>query len=163
MKSMQAQARRATLKLALSGMLGLVLAGPARADIFSPPEGSVAIHYNRTAGDYGGWGLHSWESFEKIENLQVAGPSEKSDMPLEGISWGAPMKPSGKDDYGIYWVIKISEFRNQKVNFIVHKGDSKEGCGRDKYWLAPQSPAVFVNQGDCELHFTAEEAIKARK
>jgi len=133
-------------------------------EVAKVPDGSVAIHFWRPNGDYDGWGVHVWESFEKVENGKVVKPKDKSDQPLSGVSWGTPMMPTGKDGFGVYWVVKASEFRNAKVNYIIHKGDSKEQCAKDiAFFPEAQGREVFVNSGDCETYFKAEDAIKARK
>ncbi len=143
---------------------GLSTAVQAQApQVAAVPDGMVSIHYFRPAGDYDGWGVHLWESFEKVENGKVVGGKSRSDTPLAGITWMAPMKPSGKDGFGVYWQVKADEFRNTKVNYIIHKGDTKDQCGKDMFWFLPQGRQVFVNQGDCNIYFTLDEAMKARK
>lgn len=127
------------------------------------PDGHIGIHYYRADGSYNGWGLHLWESFEKVENGKVTGPKAKSDQPLQGVSWGSPMQPTGKSDFGMYWHIKADEFRNGKVNYILHKGDTKDQCGKDQAFFNPPNKEIFVNAGDCNTYFSKEEAIKARK
>ncbi len=149
------QAMAVTLALGAS-------AGASAQDVAKVPDGMVSIHYFRPAGDYDGWGVHLWESFEKVENGKVTGGKSRSDTPLSGITWMAPMKPTGKDGFGVYWHVKASEFRNTKVNFIIHKGDSKD-CPRDLFFISTQTKEVFVNQGNCDFFTSAEEAIKARK
>lgn len=138
-------------------------AGASAQEVAKVPDGMVSIHYFRPAGDYDGWGVHLWESFEKVENGKITGGKSRSDTPLSGITWMAPMKPTGKDGFGVYWQVKADEFRNTKVNYIIHKGDTKDQCGKDMFWFLPQGRQVFVNQGDCNIYFTAEEALKARK
>jgi len=131
---------------------------PALADL---PAGSVSIHYVRSAGDYDGWGLHVWESFEKTDGKAVTGPKAKSDVPLEGVTWTAPMKPSGKDGFGVYWQVKASEFRNKKANIIIHKGDVKEHCGKDVSWFPEdKGMRVFFKQGDCNIYFNVGDVPK---
>ena len=143
----------------LIGSAGL----PARAaDAAAVPDDSVALHYYRSDGKYDGWGVHFWESFEKVKDGKVVGEKDKSDMPIMGITWGSPMKPSGSDDFGPYWVVKANEFRNGKINYIIHRGDSKD-CGKDSVWFLPQGRQVFINAGDCTAYFSAEDAAKARK
>ena len=151
--------------LAAIGTICLVPDTGAQAqDIAKTPEGSVAIHYHRADGAYEQWGLHVWESFDKVKDGKIVGPKDKSDQPLSGVSWGTPMMPTGKDGFGVYWFVKASEFRNGKVNYIIHKGDSKEQCAKDIAWFPEtQGREVFVNSGDCETYFKAEDAIKARK
>jgi hypothetical protein len=138
--------------------------GAPAQEVAKVPDGSVAIHYWRPNGDYEQWGLHLWESFDKVKDGKVVGPKEKSDAPLSGVSWGTPMMPTGKDGFGIYWIAKASEFRNGKVNYIIHKGDSKEQCGKDiALFIETQGREAFVNSGDCNTYFKAEDAISARK
>jgi hypothetical protein len=139
-----------------------IVHGQAAPEVAKTPEGMVAIHYFRPDGSYDGWGVHLWESFEKVENGKIVAPKNKSDMPIAGISWSSPMKPTGKDGYGIYWQVKADEFRNGKYNYIIHKGDAKD-CAKDSVWFNNQGHTIFINQGDCTAYFSAEDAIKARK
>ena len=32
------------------------------------PDDSIALRYFRTDGNYEGWGVHFWESFEKVQD-----------------------------------------------------------------------------------------------
>lgn len=132
------------------------------ADAVAVPDDSIALHYYRPDGKYEGWGVHFWESFEKVQGDKIVGGKDKSDMPIMGISWGAPMKPTGTDDFGPYWIVKANEFRNGKINYIIHRGDAKD-CIKDSAWFLPQGRQVFINAGDCTAFFSAEDAVKARK
>jgi hypothetical protein len=154
----------AALALTL-GLSALVPVAQAQApQVAAAPEGQVAIHYWRSDDNYAGWGAHLWESFEKVKDGKVVGSKDKSDMPIGDVSWTKPMAPTGKDGFGVYWFVKINEFRNGKINYIVHKGDSKEQCGKDIAWFVEtQGREVFVNQNDCNTYFTADDAVKARK
>jgi Bacterial pullanase-associated domain len=126
------------------------------------PDDSIALHYYRPDGNYEGWGVHFWESFEKVKDGKIVGGKDKSDMPIMEITWGSPMKPTGTDGFGLYWVVKANEFRNTKINYIIHRGDSKD-CTKDSAWFLPQGRQVFINAGDCTAYFSADDAIKARK
>lgn len=132
------------------------------ADAVAVPADSIALHYYRPDGNYDGWGVHFWESFEKVQGDKIVGGKDKSDMPVLGISWGAPMKPTGTDGFGPYWIVKANEFRNGKINYIIHRGDSKD-CVKDSAWFLPQGREVFINSGDCTAYYSAEDAVKARK
>lgn len=144
----------------------LVLAGVSfqtlsqAQELAAIPEGMISVHYTRPAADYEGWGAHIWESFEATDGSKVTGPRKKSDVPLEGITWGAPMKPTGKDGFGVYWQVKAEEFRNQKVNFIIHRGDVKDQCGKDVFWFLNQGKRVFLKQGDCNVYFELDKVPK---
>jgi len=147
--------------------LGFTFATPlaqaqAAPEAAKVPDGMISLHYYRPDGTYDGWGVHLWESFEKVEGGKVTGPKSKSDTPLPGVTWMAPMKPTGKDGFGVYWQVKADEFRNGKYNYIIHKGDSKD-CPKDSVWFSTQGKQVFINQGDCSAYFSVEEAVKARK
>jgi hypothetical protein len=159
--------QRRLILAAAAAALAVGLAAPlARAqatpEVAKVPDGMVAIHYHRPDGKYDGWGVHLWESFEKVENGKIVAPKDKSDMPILSMSWGSPMMPTGKDGFGIYWQVKANEFRNGKYNYIIHKGDAKD-CTRDSVWFNTQGNRIFINQGDCTAYFSAEDAIKARK
>jgi hypothetical protein len=158
--------RRLFVNLFATILLGSVaaLATAQAQDVVKVPDDSVAIHYYRPAGDYDGWGTHIWESYEKVKDGKVVGSKDKSDKPILDIAWTNPMKPTGKDGFGVYWIVKANEFRNGKVNFIIHKGDSKDQCGKDISWFVEtQGREVFVNTGDCNTYFKAEDAVIARK
>ncbi|MBK1689832.1 pullulanase-associated domain-containing protein [Rubrivivax gelatinosus] len=152
--------------IAALGTAALLSAGPAAAQdavkAAEVPADTISLHYYRPDGSYAGWGVHFWESFEKVKDGQIVGPRDKADMPIMGISWGSPMKPTGQDGFGMYWQVKANEFRNGKINYIIHKGDNKD-CTKDSTWMLPQGRQVFINAGDCTPYFTLEEALKARK
>jgi hypothetical protein len=149
--------------LFLSAGLATGAAQAQAPQVTAVPDGMVAIHYFRPAGDYDGWGVHLWESYDKVaDGKPVPGSKSRSDKPLDGVTWMAPMKPTGKDGFGIYWQVKADEFRNTKVNFIIHKGDVKD-CARDLYFISTQTKQIFVNQGNCDFFTSADEAVKARK
>lgn len=160
---MQRRLILAAAAAALAVGLGAPLArAQATPEVAKVPDGMVAIHYHRPDGSYDGWGVHLWESFEKVENGKIVAPKDKSDMPIAGISWSSPMMPTGKDGFGVYWQVKANEFRNGKYNYIIHKGDAKD-CTRDSVWFNTQGNRIFINQGDCTAYFGADDAIKARK
>ena len=151
--------------LAAAVLLATAAAVPAQAQDLKHdpiPADSIALHYWRPDGNYDGWGVHFWESFEKVQGDKIVGAKDKSDMPIMAISWGAPMKPTGTDGFGPYWVVKANEFRNGKINYIIHRGDSKD-CVKDSAWFLPQGRQLFINAGDCMGYFSLDDALKARK
>jgi hypothetical protein len=159
MKRLQRLGALAATTLLMSTAGTVQAQGVKAADV---PADSISLHYFRADGNYDGWGVHFWESFEKVEGDKIVGAKDKSDMPIMGITWGAPMKPTGKDGFGVYWQVKANEFRNGKINYIIHKGDNKD-CVKDSAWFLPQGRQVFINQGDCTAYFKLEDALKARK
>lgn len=160
MKPMQWLTKTAAAALLMAGASATVQAQDVKAaDV---PADSISLHYFRPDGNYDGWGVHFWESFEKVEGDKIVGGKQKADMPIMGITWVNPMKPTGKDGFGVYWQVKANEFRNGKINYIIHKGDTKD-CVKDSAWFLPQGRQVFINQGDCTAYFKLEDALKARK
>jgi hypothetical protein len=147
-----------------AGLSSVVSTSSAQApEIAKLPEGMVAIHYHRPAGDYKGWGLHVWKSSEKIaDGRPVAGSDTEGHKPLVGVTWAEPMQPTGKDGFGIYWHLKADEFKNGKVNYIIHLANEKN-CPSDLYFMSTQTKEIFVNQGECKYFTSAEEASKARR
>lgn len=112
-----------------------------------PPEGYVAIHYKRPAGDYEGWGVHLWKS------------------PNAGITgWTSPMRPTGMDDFGVYFHTKFSEFgATGEVNYILHKGDTKDQNGKDKMFDGKANKEVWIVQGNANIYTSKEEALASIK
>jgi len=154
--------RRRLLFTAAATVLLAASAVNAQAPQIAPlPDGMVAIHYNRPSGDYKDWGLHVWQSFEPVADGKIVGSKKSSDKPLAGVGWGTPMEPTGKDGFGTYWHLKADEFKNGKVNFIIHKSELKN-CPGDMYFMLTETKEVFVNISDCKYFTTAEGAIKAR-
>ncbi len=150
--------------MALGFVAGAALWAPATAEDFKAPEGKAAVHYFRPAGDYGGWALHVWESYQKKEEAgDEWAKKEMSDRPLKGLSWFKPLPQSGKDDFGVYWLLDAKDFENGRVNYIIHKGDKKDQCNQDKFWLIKDSRDIYVNADDCKIYLSKEDALKARK
>ena len=109
-------------------------------------QGYVTIHYQRPAGDYGNyassdyndfWGLHLW------------GDAIASS---EGTGWTTPRKPDGQDDYGVYFKILVKDV-NQPVNFIVHKGDTKDPENSpDRAFRPTDTATIWLKQGDVKVY-----------
>jgi hypothetical protein len=152
------------LLVAVAVTLAFLVASPAAADDFKPPEGKVAIHYFRADGDYSGWGLHCWQSFQKKEEAaDEFAEKQVPDQPVKGVTWFKPLAQTGKDDFGVYWVLDAGDFDNGRVNYIIHKGDKKDQCNKDMFWLIKDSKELWVNAGDCKSYLTKADALKARK
>jgi len=124
----------------------------------------VVIHYFRPDGSYDGWGLHVWESFQKRDEAgDEFAAKEINDRVLKGVTWFKPMAQSGKDDFGVYWLLDAKEFGNGRVNYIIHMGDRKEQCNKVIFWLITDSKELWVNSGDCKSYQTKYQALRARK
>lgn len=122
---------------------------PALADAEPPlPAGKIGIHYSRCDGAYDGWGLHIWKN---------------PGIPLPGVDWKAPMAPTGKGDFGVYWFADLAEFGSSgTVNYIIHKGDTKEQGGKDMKFDGKATPEVWVLEADSNIYPSLAAAQKAR-
>lgn len=114
----------------------------------NPGEGKVAINYARCDGNYEGWGLHTWKN---------------PGIPLPGIEWGNPMKPTGKSDFGVFWITDLVEYgKSANVNYIIHLGDTKENGGRDMKFDGKTVKEIWVIDGDRRFFTSLAEAQTAR-
>lgn len=114
----------------------------------TPPEGMIQINYHRCDGKYDRWGVHLWKS---------------PNMPLPDIEWPNPMMPTGKNDFGVYWVVKADEFSTgskMQVNYIIHKGDIKEQGSKDMAFNGLEHKEIWVINGDRTIYFSKEDALK---
>ncbi len=127
------------LTLALTGVLP-TLAAPATQTTCE----QAVIHYHRRSADYEGWGLHVWGA-----------------TPLEGqVTWQEPLKPAGEDDFGIYWVVPLREGA-ESVNYIVHKGDTKDPGPDQTLAFADAGCEIYLTQGRADQYPSAEAALEA--
>jgi pullulanase-type alpha-1,6-glucosidase len=94
-----------------------------------PGANQVAVYYVRGDGDYTGWGLHTW-----------------GDVAHE-TAWTSPLAPVGTvPDLGAGFLIDVINGA-QRVNIIVHKGDTKDP-GPDMGWnLSELGNMVFLTSG----------------
>ena len=137
--------RSTFLKVFAAVALAFAAATSAQA---APPAGSIQINYHRVDGNYEKWGIHLWKS---------------PNMPLEGIEWPTPMPPSGKNEFGVFWVRQADEFKTrtkQVVNYIIHKGDIKEQGGKDMNFNGAEHQEIWVYEGDSHIFFSLDE-VKA--
>lgn len=124
-----------------------------------PPTGQytyAVIHYQRGDGAYADWGLHLWG--EAID-------------PTEVTEWTAPKPFLGEDAYGRFAWIKLLD-SSKDVNFIVHKGDLKDGTDADRkfnpnsdspeIWLKQDDPSFYTSQaaaqGYVTIHYNRPDA-----
>lgn len=139
---------RTPLKTLVAVALAAAACAPALATS-NPPEGSVAINYNRCDGNYQDWGAHLWQR----------GPGGPA---IPGVTWASPMAPTGKNDFGVYWHVKLSEFPDGKVNYIIHKGDNKDQGGRDMQFDGNTTKEIWVINGDRKIYTSLDDAKKGR-
>ncbi|MFJ2743855.1 pullulanase-type alpha-1,6-glucosidase [Streptomyces sp. NPDC087440] len=74
-----------------------------------PPQDKtkVVLHYQRTDGNYDGWGLHVW-----------TGAKDPTD-------WAKPLLPVRKDAYGVTYEVPLAAGATS-LSYILHKGDEKD-------------------------------------
>jgi pullulanase-type alpha-1,6-glucosidase len=101
------------------------------------PEYAI-VHYYRSDGDYGDhttgdyWGLHLWG--DGIDPSEVTG-------------WNNPKPFLGEDEYGRFAWIKLVP-GGGTVNFIVHRGDTKDGTDADRSFDTTVNPEIWLKQDD---------------
>ncbi len=92
------------------------------------PEGTARMHYFRADGNYAPWGLHVWEDT------------------TAQVEWTKPLAQTGKDPFGAYWDVPMKAGW-QKLNFIVHSGDTKDP-GPDMTLLSKDGREAWIISGD---------------
>jgi len=134
-------------------LVGAVLVDtPLRADATDGvsddgPEYAI-VHYYRDDGDYGDhttgdyndfWGLHLWGDID------------------ETIEWTAPKPFLGEDEYGRFAWVKLNP-EASNVEFIVHRGDTKDGTNDDRSFDPSLNPEVWLRQDDETIYTSQAEA-----
>jgi pullulanase-type alpha-1,6-glucosidase len=122
--------------------------------VAQPPTASTpyaVIHYFREDGDYGDhttgdyndyWGLHLWG--DGIDASEVT-------------DWPNPKPFLGEDEYGRFAWVKLAADSNN-VNFIVHRGDVKDGTDQDRFFNPGQTPEIWLKNDDATTYTSQVEA-----
>jgi pullulanase len=92
----------------------------------------ATIHYFRPDGEYEGWGLHAWDGV------------------VTTVDWGAPLEPTGEDDFGIFWEVPIKPDA-ERLGLIIHKGEEKDP-GPDMFLDLAQAREAWIISGDLLLY-----------
>jgi pullulanase-type alpha-1,6-glucosidase len=103
--------------------------------------GTLSVHYGRADGNYSGWGLHLWG-----DGLAAGAATD----------WASPRQPDGTDSYGAYWNVPVTDAA-KPVNFIVHKGDTKDP-GVDQSVIPGSQGEAWVRSGEASVHPTRAAA-----
>jgi hypothetical protein len=127
-----------------SGATEFAMPVSAPSGDFSPAH-EIVLHYRRPSGNYSGWGLHVWEEL----------PGKQQRL-LMGVTWQSPLEPSGADDYGAYWTLNDTGFRNGRVPFIIHNGDIRD---TQRVWSIGDAREVWVLDGDSTIYTSKEAAL----
>lgn len=106
------------------------------------PADHVRIHYHRDAGDYEGWGIHTWAG------------TRYGEMPWEDDS----LAPDGTDDFGAYFDLPLAESAN-RVHFLFRRGVDGEwrkdpANGADKSVPGEDGGEYWFVQNDNTRHDT---------
>lgn len=98
-----------------------------------PGPDQVVVHYLRDDGMYDGWGLHLW-----------------GDVVRE-TGWQTPAIKGGVDErFGAWWVVDVVPDAD-RINVIVHAGDTKDP-GPDMGWnIADLGDIVFLVTGSTDI------------
>ena len=129
----------------------------AMAEVYHAKEGEIVIHYNRADGNYGTepctydtcWGVHAWGDAYDSEG-----------------QWTKPTFWKGKDDFGVYYVLKANEdkemLENAWVNYILHKAQLKDQGGADMSFEVKAGKEIYIVNNDCKTYTKMEEAMAAK-
>jgi glycosidase len=123
---------------------------------FAEPPGPetpyALIHYNRPSSDYGDhttgdfndfWGLHLWGNAIAVS---------------EATDWTSPKPFLGEDEYGRFAFVRLAD-DTQPVNFIVHRGDTKDPEGSpDRSFDPATTPEIWLRQGDLTVYTSQAQA-----
>ncbi|MFY7856604.1 MAG: pullulanase-associated domain-containing protein, partial [Rubrivivax sp.] len=130
-----APAPDARLALGNAGPATVLHAVPAPPPVTSPgnPPGTepttLTVHYQRTAGDYDGWQIHTWNT--------AVDPG-----------WNQGHNAAARTAFGVRYEVPLKG-NSGEVGYLFHKGDEKDHGGRDQtYVLKPGKNEIWRLQGD---------------
>jgi len=140
------------MRLLTSTLCLLVLMFPSLSAAISTgtPDHAI-IHYVRDTGDYGDhttgdfndfWGLHLWG-----DGIDAG----------EATGWTSPKPFLGEDEYGRFAWIKLIPGATE-VNFVVHRGDVKDGTTADRTFNPSATPEIWIRQDDPVAYGSRVEA-----
>ncbi len=106
------------------------------ATLAALPDNTVRLHYQRSAGDYDGWGLHVWGEF--------------LDLGRE-VTWDKPLLPNGRDGYGIYFDIPVKPGASH-IYFILHQENVKNFSRDIKWQINSEGTEIWQREDDGTLY-----------
>ncbi|MCE2657148.1 MAG: DUF3372 domain-containing protein [Rubrivivax sp.] len=93
------------------------------------PATSLTIHYQRSAGDYDGWQVHTWDA-------------------AKDPGWNSGHNPVRISSFGAVYQVPLDKTTGN-VGYLFHKGDTKDHGGADQRWvLKPGANEIWRIQGD---------------
>ncbi|MEV7415822.1 pullulanase-type alpha-1,6-glucosidase [Streptomyces sp. NPDC089919] len=112
-----------------------------RPDLPAPDPGTAVLHYRRAAGDYDGWGLHTWTG--------AAAPTD----------WSKPLLPARFDAYGAVYEVPLAPGATS-LSYILHNGDQKDLPADQSLDLQATGPEAWLLAGQ-EKHLLPQPAGSA--
>lgn len=110
--------------------------GLAPDTLAAPAPHTVRLHYQRSAGDYDGWGLHVWGEF--------------LDLGRE-VTWDKPLLPKGRDGFGIYFDIPVKPGASH-IYFILHQENIKNFSRDIKWQITSQGTEIWQLEDDGTIY-----------
>jgi pullulanase/glycogen debranching enzyme len=123
------------LILAIALGTGLWTVPAAEAQV---PPNTARIHYNRTASDYAGWVIYTWNG--------AANPSP---------SYPGTQGPSASDGFGVFYDVALVSGA-PILNFILTNEASKN-CPNDMALNLASGREIWQLQDDCTIYFSPPE------
>jgi alpha-amylase len=125
---------------------GTVTSAERSVTVAPPPLATAIVHYQRSGGDYDGWGLHLW-----------------GDAIADGVgtSWNAPRQPTRTEANGTKTFEIPLKDDTKPVNFIVHQpgGDSvptSRDPGGDRSFVPIVNPEIWLKGNDATVYTTPQ-------
>ncbi|MET9956071.1 pullulanase-type alpha-1,6-glucosidase [Streptomyces sp. NPDC006339] len=121
-----------SITLARTGEVWITQGRDGQSDTNPAPapqdKSKVVLHYQRTDGDYDGWGLHLW-----------TGAAQPTD-------WSRPLMPTRVDSYGAVYEVPLAQGATT-LSYILHKGDQKDLPTDQSLDLATHGNEVWLLAG----------------
>jgi len=133
----------------VSFIAALLLSTTVSAGVIGPQY--AVIHYSRADGDYGD---HTTGNFNDFWGLHLWGDGIDSN---ELTSWTSPKPFLGETDYGRFAWVKLAPDPGP-VNFIIHRGDVKDGTPADRSFDSGTSTEIWTRGGDGSEYTTQAAA-----
>jgi pullulanase-type alpha-1,6-glucosidase len=103
---------------------------------------TFTLHYTRRKDDYTGWKLHVWGDTSEFS------------------SWEFSLPPTGEDEFGIYWKVRLNRFA-QQIHYILHNGNEKDPGPDQRIQLDGQSVEIWQVQGHGNPFQNPAQALSA--
>ncbi len=137
-----------TMDLSRTGQVWVEQGKDGQADrapdgVYPPQDkGRAILRYHRPAGDYEGWGLHTWTG--------AANPTD----------WSKPLMPVRTDAYGATFEVPLAPGATS-LSYILHKGDEKDLPGDQSLDLATHGNEVWLLAGQPKYLLPQAGAVPA--